>query len=56
MSDIKHNPHGDRPPVPVGPEMLPPPDPRLTGRQPVTEAPPAQERHPAGRPEGGQFR
>ena len=42
--------------VPVGPDMLPDPDPRLTGRQPVTE--PAPDRHPAGADggQGGRFR
>lgn len=44
---------------PLGPESLPEPDPRIrdgSGRQPATEPAPAQDRHEAGRPEGGQFR
>lgn len=46
--------------VPIGPEMLPEPDPRIAGgfgRQPVTETIPV-ERHPAGTEggQGGRFR
>lgn len=51
MSDL-YDDGGRGKSVAIPPEMLPPADPRLTGRQPVTEPPPAQDRYP----QTGQFR
>ena len=46
--------------VGIGPDALPDPDPRVAGgfgQPPVRDEPtPAQDRHPAGVPEGGRFR